>query len=428
MATAGATRAAATADVAVLLAARACSATPRRRTRAVARLAPPASGAPPRAAVEADHARPGARPARARRVRARRTSWSRAPTARPGHRRRSSGSRGVTSTQFSLAEPASRTGRSPWPRSTRRVPPVHPAAAPNSRPSGTGWPAVSWRSGAAQGSCRRRRRLPAARQRRGRAPVHIGAYAPQCRRSTRWSTTSGSRTRHAARQRAAGPHRRDRSPVGADGSSRLFGDDARSDPRATRIGLDPGAAADRLRDRQGGRRRRHLPLHRPRRRPDRPRGRPGWPHIATEGVPILGAVTCNRMVFPQLKAALPEIVAQGLADKIDPDQYAGCYYPRFIAGTTELSNHAFGLALDLNAAGQPARHRRRRWTAPWSDLPAVGLHLGRRLGLHRPDALRDERPRHARSWSRPSRTDAATAAAGRRWCRRAAVAVLATSP
>ncbi len=80
---------------------------------------------------------------------------------------------------------------------------------------------------------------------------------------------------------------------------------------------------------------------------------PGWvaAHIATEPVPILGNVTCNRLMFPQLRAALEDVLAQGLADKIHPGEYAGCYYPRFIAGTTTLSNHAFGLAFDLNVPG-----------------------------------------------------------------------------
>ncbi|WP_395658171.1 M15 family metallopeptidase [Nocardioides sp.] len=74
-------------------------------------------------------------------------------------------------------------------------------------------------------------------------------------------------------------------------------------------------------------------------------------HIATEPVPLLGNVTCNKLIFPQLRAALEDVIAQGLADKIHPSEYAGCYYPRFIAGTTTLSNHAFGLALDLNVPG-----------------------------------------------------------------------------
>ena len=80
---------------------------------------------------------------------------------------------------------------------------------------------------------------------------------------------------------------------------------------------------------------------------------PGWvdAHIATESVPILGDVTCNKLIFPQLRAALEDVVAQGLADEIHPGEYAGCYNPRFIAGSTTLSNHAFGLALDLNVPG-----------------------------------------------------------------------------
>src|SRR4051812_10689378 len=80
---------------------------------------------------------------------------------------------------------------------------------------------------------------------------------------------------------------------------------------------------------------------------------PAWvsTHISTEAVPILGSVTCNRLIFPQLEAALTEIQALGLADEIHAGEYAGCYYPRFIAGTTTLSNHSFGLALDLNVPG-----------------------------------------------------------------------------
>lgn len=80
---------------------------------------------------------------------------------------------------------------------------------------------------------------------------------------------------------------------------------------------------------------------------------PAWTaaHIATQQVPILGSVTCNKLIFPQLTAALNEIVSRGLSGAIHPGEYAGCYYPRFIAGTTSLSNHSFGLALDLNVPG-----------------------------------------------------------------------------
>ncbi|WP_240181628.1 M15 family metallopeptidase [Nocardioides sp. 616] len=74
-------------------------------------------------------------------------------------------------------------------------------------------------------------------------------------------------------------------------------------------------------------------------------------HIRTETVPILGAVTCHAVMLPQLRAALAEVAASGLTKEIDPDQYAGCYHPRFIAGSTQLSLHAFGIAVDLNVPG-----------------------------------------------------------------------------
>jgi hypothetical protein len=80
---------------------------------------------------------------------------------------------------------------------------------------------------------------------------------------------------------------------------------------------------------------------------------PAWvsSHIVTEVVPILGSVTCNKFLMPQLKAALAEVVTRGLEKEIHTGEYAGCYYPRYIAGSTTLSNHSFGLALDLNTPG-----------------------------------------------------------------------------
>jgi hypothetical protein len=80
---------------------------------------------------------------------------------------------------------------------------------------------------------------------------------------------------------------------------------------------------------------------------------PSWvaANIRTEVVPILGNVTCHKDLFPQLRAALLEVQQRGLSSAIHPGEYAGCYYPRFIANTTTLSNHSFGLALDLNVPG-----------------------------------------------------------------------------
>ena len=76
---------------------------------------------------------------------------------------------------------------------------------------------------------------------------------------------------------------------------------------------------------------------------------PAWvrSHIVTETVPILGDLTCNKYMMPQLKAALTEVQRRGLAHEVD--YHVGCYYPRFIAGSTTLSNHSFGLAIDINS-------------------------------------------------------------------------------
>jgi hypothetical protein len=96
---------------------------------------------------------------------------------------------------------------------------------------------------------------------------------------------------------------------------------------------------------------------------------PAWVrrNIATGTVPVLGEVTCHRALFPQLRAALLEVEERGLADEIHPEEYAGCYYPRFIAGTTTLSNHSFGLALDLNVPGN------QRGTAGEIDRDVVAI-------------------------------------------------------
>jgi hypothetical protein len=76
-------------------------------------------------------------------------------------------------------------------------------------------------------------------------------------------------------------------------------------------------------------------------------------YIRTEEVPILGRVTCNKAYLPQLRAALSEVVQRGLASKINPKQYAGCYYPRYIGRSPAngLSLHSWGIAVDINVPG-----------------------------------------------------------------------------
>ncbi len=82
---------------------------------------------------------------------------------------------------------------------------------------------------------------------------------------------------------------------------------------------------------------------------------PRWvnAYIRTEQVPILGAVRCNKAMLPQLRAALTDIVRNHLAGKIHPNEYGGCYVPRYIGHDPSqgLSFHTWGTAIDLNVPG-----------------------------------------------------------------------------
>jgi D-alanyl-D-alanine carboxypeptidase-like protein/MacB-like protein len=82
---------------------------------------------------------------------------------------------------------------------------------------------------------------------------------------------------------------------------------------------------------------------------------PGWlrRHVVTRSVPILGAVTCNRRLFGPLRGAMRALERRGLSHVVDRGDYAGCYAARRIPGSGSLSLHAWGLAIDLNAAANP---------------------------------------------------------------------------
>jgi hypothetical protein len=77
--------------------------------------------------------------------------------------------------------------------------------------------------------------------------------------------------------------------------------------------------------------------------------------IVTAHLPILGTVTCHRAMLPQLRAALREVRASGLAHLIDPSDYGGCFGPRTIDREPRgrPSHHAWGIAIDLNVSQNP---------------------------------------------------------------------------
>lgn len=78
-------------------------------------------------------------------------------------------------------------------------------------------------------------------------------------------------------------------------------------------------------------------------------------NVRAREVPILGRVTCHRVLFPQLEEALRDIQRQGLAHLIHPRQYSGCFSARFIGSDPggRLSHHSWGMAIDINAEENP---------------------------------------------------------------------------
>ncbi|MFP5219347.1 MAG: M15 family metallopeptidase [Actinomycetes bacterium] len=73
-------------------------------------------------------------------------------------------------------------------------------------------------------------------------------------------------------------------------------------------------------------------------------------NIVTTTVPIMGRVTCHRLMVPQLRAALQEVQDSGLGHLLKT--YDGCYVPRFIARNPDnsISLHTWGIAIDMDAA------------------------------------------------------------------------------
>jgi hypothetical protein len=86
---------------------------------------------------------------------------------------------------------------------------------------------------------------------------------------------------------------------------------------------------------------------------------PTWvtSYITQRRVVQLGTVVCNRLMLPDLIAAMTEVTARGLGTTIDTADFireGGCWNPRTTRiGHGMLSHHAWGIAVDINVARNP---------------------------------------------------------------------------
>lgn len=84
---------------------------------------------------------------------------------------------------------------------------------------------------------------------------------------------------------------------------------------------------------------------------------PQWvrANIRSAEMPRLGRVHCHHKVVPQMRAAFEELVRRGLDDLVDPQDFGGCFVPRFLSRDegAGLSHHSWGIAFDLNVSQNP---------------------------------------------------------------------------
>jgi hypothetical protein len=116
---------------------------------------------------------------------------------------------------------------------------------------------------------------------------------------------------------------------------------------------------------------------------------PAWiaEHIVTVTIPVLGRVTCNRKLLPQLRKAMDDVVSLGLESTIH--SFDGCFSARFVLSSpsASISHHAWGAAVDVNAdtnrfATTPSQDPRlvdvmRRWGFAWGGdwIVPDGMHF-----------------------------------------------------
>jgi hypothetical protein len=90
---------------------------------------------------------------------------------------------------------------------------------------------------------------------------------------------------------------------------------------------------------------------------------PAWQQrkLVTTRVPLLGRVTCHRAVARDLAGAMADLQRRKLGQLVDAAGFrrdGGCYRPRLLRdGNGELTGHAWGIAVTVALAVDPAQRR-----------------------------------------------------------------------
>jgi hypothetical protein len=82
---------------------------------------------------------------------------------------------------------------------------------------------------------------------------------------------------------------------------------------------------------------------------------PAWvdDNITEVDLPVLGPTLCHEDIAPVVERALDELADEGLTSLVDPSSFGGCFAPRLIGPGLGVSRHAWGVAIDVNVAGNP---------------------------------------------------------------------------
>lgn len=107
-------------------------------------------------------------------------------------------------------------------------------------------------------------------------------------------------------------------------------------------------------------------------------------------LPRVGRAYVNRVMAPQLLAAMQELEQRGLIDHLDPSQFAGGWVARHIDWNPRkpLSMHAWGLAVDFNSRDNALGARPRMDPAVVEVFERWGFSWGGRWA--RPDGMHFE--------------------------------------